>query len=234
MVPTVDIRAAGLSHIGRVRQRNEDAYHVGDHLVAVADGLGGHVAGDIASTVVIDAIRGFDRQVPPEQLVDAAADAVDASNRALRTQIDADPSLAGMGTTLVAMLWSGTTVAAVNVGDSRIYRHRKGRTEPITDDHVFGRLVFGADRVPGLAERLTRFLNGRPEGVSADITRHELRCGDRYLLCSDGLSSYVPAADIETALGLVDDPAKVADQLVRLALDQGGPDNVTVLVVDVR
>lgn len=234
MVPTVNIRAAGLSHIGRVRQRNEDAYHIGDHLVAVADGLGGHPAGDVASTVVIDAIRGFDRPVPPDQLVNTAADAVDAGNRALRARIDADPSLAGMGTTLVAMLWSGTKVAVVNVGDSRIYRHQNGHTEPITDDHVFGRLVSGAGRMPGLAERLTRFLNGRPEGVSADITRHELRRGDRYLLCSDGLSSYVPAADIETALGSVDDPAKAADQLVRLALEQGGPDNVTVVVMDVR
>lgn len=231
---TVDIHAAGLTNVGLVRRRNEDAFYVGDHLVAVADGLGGHVAGDVASTTVIHAVRDYDRPVPADLLVNTAVEAVDLANRAVRARIDADSSLTGMGTTLVAMLWSGPRVVVVNIGDSRIYCRRGGRTSLITDDHVYGRLVASAGRIPRLAERLTRFLNGRPEGVSADVALRDLRVGDRYLLCSDGLSSYVPGADIEAAMGVIDEPAELAERLIGLALDQGGPDNVTVVVVDVR
>jgi PPM family protein phosphatase len=234
MTTTVDIHAAGLTNVGLVRRRNEDALYVGDHLVAVADGLGGHVAGDVASSVVIETVRGYDRPVPADLLVSTAVEAVDVANRAVRTRIDADSDLAGMGTTLVALLWAGSKAAVVNIGDSRIYCRRGGRTTQITDDHLYGHLLSGTTRVPQLAGRLTRFLNGRPEGVSADVALRDLRQGDRYLLCSDGLSSYVPPADIEAAMKTLDKPDGLAKRLVELALDRGGPDNVTVVVVDVR
>jgi protein phosphatase len=234
MTLTVEIHAAGLTNVGLVRRRNEDAFHVGEHLVAVADGLGGHVAGDIASTTVIETARSYDQMVSPDRLVDTAVEMVDACNRALRAQIDADPDLEGMGTTLVALLWSESRAAVASIGDSRIYCQRDGQTAAITDDHVYGHLVSGAARVPVLAERLTRFLNGRPEGVSADVTLRDLHRGDRYLLCSDGLSSYVPAADIVAAVSAANDSAMSAERLVGLALDHGAPDNVTVVVVDVR
>lgn len=234
MTLTVDIHAAGLTNVGLVRRRNEDALYVGTHLVAVVDGLGGHVGGDIASTTVIEAIRDYDQPTPPGQLITIAVNAVNASNRALRARIDTSPDLEGMGTTLVALLWSGSKAAVVNIGDSRIYCRRDGQIVLITDDHVYGRLVSGSARVPRLAERLTRFLNGRPEGVSADVVLRDLHPGDRYLLCSDGLSSYVPEADIEAAMGSVDDLGVLVERMVGLALDRGGRDNVTVVVVDVE
>ncbi|GAB2963942.1 hypothetical protein GCM10027280_61110 [Micromonospora polyrhachis] len=234
MTLTVEIHTAGLTHIGQVRRRNEDAFYVGNHLAMVADGLGGHVAGDVASSIVIEAVRSYDQPTPAGQLVDTAVEAIDVANRALQAQIAANQDLAGMGTTLVALLWSGSKVAVANIGDSRIYCYRDHQTTLITDDHVYGHLVSGTTQVPALAGRLTRFLNGRPEGVSADVVLRDLQPGDRYLLCSDGLSSYVPESDIDAAMGSVEDPDMLVERLVGLALDQGGHDNVTVVVVDVR
>lgn len=236
MSVSVCIEAAGRTHVGQVRQRNEDAFYVGEHLVAIADGMGGHVAGDVASTTAIEAVRDYDRPTAssPSDLVTTLVEAVDAANKALRASITVEPALAGMGTTLVALLWSGQSIAVASIGDSRIYRLRGGRTEPITDDHVYGRLVSGAARVPALPERLARFLNGRPDGVSADVTVREMLPGDRYLLCSDGLSSYVPHVQIHGALTQIADPRQAADHLVEAANAIGGEDNVTVIVLDVQ
>jgi serine/threonine protein phosphatase PrpC len=231
---TVGIEAAGRTHVGLVKKRNEDAFYVGRHLVAVADGLGGHVAGDIASSTAVEALREYDRLTAPGRLATSLSDAVDAANRALRQRITAEPALRGMGTTLVAMLWSGSTVAVASVGDSRIYRLRGGALEQITDDHVYGRLVSGARRVPNLPERISRFLNGRPDGVSPDLTVRELSPGDRYLLCTDGLSSFVEHRRIRETLLDVDDLAAAAERLVALANDADGPDNITAVILEVR
>lgn len=230
MTVTVGIEAAGRTHVGLVRRRNEDAFYVGEHLVAVADGMGGHVAGDVASTTAIEAIRGYDRHVSPAALATTLADAVDAANRALRLRINAEPEVRGMGTTLVAILWSGSTAAFASIGDSRMYRLRGGVLEQITDDHVYGRLVSGASRVPNLPERISRFLNGRVDGVSPDIAVRELLPGDRYLLCSDGLSSFVEHDRMMYALAVNWGLGRIADGLVQLALDNGAPDNVTAVV----
>lgn len=236
MTVSVGVEAAGRTHVGQVRKRNEDAFYLGEHLVAVADGMGGHVAGDVASTTAIEAVRAYDQLTGPSPtaLVTALVDAVDAANKALRASVAMEPGLAGMGTTLVALLWSGQSVAVASIGDSRIYRLRAGMTVQITDDHVYGRLVSGAARVPALPERLSRFLNGRPDGVSADVTVREMLPGDRYLLCSDGLSSYVPHVQIHNALTQIADPGQAADRLVEAANALGGKDNVTVIVLDVQ
>jgi protein phosphatase len=236
MTVSVGFEAAGRTHVGLVRQRNEDAFYVGEHLVAVADGLGGHVGGDVASTTAIEAVRDYDRPTGPGpgEMVTTLVEAVDAANRALRASIAMEPGLAGMGTTLVALLWSTRSIAVASIGDSRIYRLRGGRTDQITDDHVYARLVSGAERVPQLPERLVRFLNGRPDGVSPDLTAREVCPGDRYLLCSDGLSSFVERSQIHATLADVRDPGEAADRLVASANDAGGPDNVTVIVLDVH
>lgn len=233
MTATISIAAAGATHIGCVRRRNEDAFYVGRNLAAVADGLGGHVAGDVASTVVIESMRRADRDVPPTQLADALGRAIGAANEAMRQRIREDAALAGMGSTLVALLWSGDTAALANVGDSRAYLLRDGRTEQITEDHTYGRLLAGAALVPTLPDRLVRFLDGRPAGRSADIVTWNLRSGDRWLLCSDGLSSYVPHEQIHAVLVSGDSADVACERLVALALDNGGPDNVTVAIVDV-
>jgi serine/threonine protein phosphatase PrpC len=230
----IRVEAAGRTHVGLVRRRNEDTIHVGRSLFAVADGLGGHVAGDIASATVIDALQAHDRQVDEAELAEAAGRAVRDANDALRRRIKAAPELAGMGSTLVALLRSGTKAAVVNVGDSRAYLLRNGVTLALTEDHTFQHLVADAGRVPDLPERLARWLDGRLDGRSPDIAIRTLRPGDRFLLCSDGLSSYVPYDLIHAALTTSSSPDETADQLVTLAIDQGAPDNVTVIVVDVR
>lgn len=236
---TISVEAAGRTHVGLVRRRNEDTFYVGRSLVALADGLGGHVAGDVASAAVIDILRSHDRLVDPADLPAALGHAVSAANEALRRRIEAEPELAGMGTTLVAMLWSGPAAVVANVGDSRAYvlraaSTRSAGTSRITEDHIYRHLVADAANVPDLPERLARFLDGRPAGQSPDLTHRNLRPGDRFLLCTDGLSSYVPHEHIHATMSLPAGPSDVADRLIDLAIDQGGVDNVTVIVADVR
>ncbi|NJC63428.1 serine/threonine-protein phosphatase [Planosporangium flavigriseum] len=220
--------------MGLVRRRNEDAMYVGRSLFAVADGLGGHPAGNIASAAAIEALPHYDRPVDPADLPATLGRAVRAANEALRHKIEAEPQLAGMGTTLVALLWSGTAAILANVGDSRVYLLRDGGTVQITEDHTYGHLVADAANVPNLPERLSRWLDGRADGRSPDLSTWDMRPGDRFLLCSDGLSSYVPFDLINATLRSPSDPNEVADRLITLAIDHGGSDNVTVVVIDVR
>lgn len=234
----LSVEAAARTHIGFVRRRNEDSFYLGRFLFAVADGLGGHVAGDIASATAIEVLQSHDHLVDPADLSTALGQAISATNEALRRRIQTDPALAGMGTTLVAMLWSGTTAVLANVGDSRVYLLRdvgsnNNGTAQITEDHTYEHLVADAASVPDLPESLCRFLDGRVDGRSPDLTIWELHPGDRFLLCSDGLSSFVTHGLIHAALTSSNSPDEVADRLIALALDQGGPDNITVIVVDV-
>jgi serine/threonine protein phosphatase PrpC len=236
---TISVEAAGRTHTGLVRRRNEDAMYVGRSLFAVADGLGGHPAGDRASAAAIEALPLYDHAVGPAGLPVTLGQAVRAANEALRQKIDVEPQLAGMGTTLVALLCSGSSAVLANVGDSRAYLLRNGGaggggTVQITDDHTYDRLLADATDVPNLGERLSRWLDGRADGRSPDLTTWDLCPGDRFMLCSDGLSSFVPPDLIDTTLRSSTDPAEAADRLVALAIDHGGRDNVTVVVIDVR
>ncbi|MFJ8691040.1 PP2C family protein-serine/threonine phosphatase [Micromonospora wenchangensis] len=221
--------------MGLVRQRNEDAAYLGEFLVAVADGLGGHVAGDVASSTAIEAVRQYDRMVDPSALPAVLGQAVNAANRALRRRIETEPGLAGMGTTLVAMLRAGATVALANVGDSRAYLlqsgQQHGQTTQITEDHLYKHLVAEAASVPNLPDRLARFLDGRQDGRAPDITLLTLIPGDRLLLCTDGLSSYVPHDLLHSALATSATAQEAVDRLIASALAQGGLDNVTVTVI---
>jgi protein phosphatase len=232
---TLTLEAAARTHIGLVRQRNEDSVYAGRSLFAVADGLGGHVAGDIASTTVIKALQHHDRQVDPADLATILGRAIHEANDAVRHKIDADPELASMGTTLVAMLWSQTTAVFANIGDSRAY-HLRGHSRliQITEDHTYGNLVADATGVPDLPMRLSRYLDGRPDGRSPDLTIRDLQPGDRYLLCSDGLSAVVPSEHILNTMQSRGEPGETADRLTTLAIDHGGPDNITVIVIDIQ
>ncbi|MEV7012021.1 protein phosphatase 2C domain-containing protein [Streptosporangium sp. NPDC051022] len=235
----VIVEAAARTHIGLVRRRNEDSVYTGEWLFAVADGLGGHVAGDIASATVIETLKSHDRQADPADLSAVLGEAISAANEALRHRIEDDPDLAGMGTTLVAMLRSGTRAVLANVGDSRAYLLRDTGSEvqqlsQITEDHVYGRLVADAASVPHLPERLARFLDGRADGRSPDLARWDLRPGDRFLLCSDGLSAVVPNELISDTMRSSGDPGETAERLVTLAIERGGPDNITVVVIAVQ
>jgi protein phosphatase len=235
---TIRVEAAGRTHIGLVRRRNEDSIYLGRSLFAVADGLGGHTAGDIASASVIEALQLHDHLVDPADLPVTLGRAVSAANEALRQRIEAEPELAGMGSTLVAMLWSRTTAVLANVGDSRAYLMRDGRagysgTSQLTEDHTYEHLVADAASVPNLPERLSRWLDGRADGRSPDLTTWDLRPGDRFMLCSDGLSSFVPHELIYATLNSSSGPDEAADRLIALAIDNGGADNISVIVIDV-
>jgi protein phosphatase len=227
------VKAACRTDIGLVRQRNEDAAYAGRSLFVVADGMSGHVAGDIASATVIEVLRTRDHQVGHAELPTVLGQAINLANETLRHKIEAHPELDGMGTTLVAMLCSESTAVVANVGDSRAYRLRGPEFVQITEDHTYERLVSDAASVPNLPARIARFLDGRLDGRSPDLTVRDLRPGDRYLLCSDGLSSVVPSVLVHETLSSESSPSETAERLVALAVEHGGPDNITVIVMDV-
>lgn len=232
---TLTVNAAARTHVGLVRRRNEDAFHLGNSLFAVADGLGGHAAGDVASNTVIDVLKRYD-QPPTTRLADVLGRAIHEANEALGLKAASDPALAGMGSTLVALLWADSTAVIANIGDSRVYLLR-GSALPLmllTEDHTYGNLVADADNVPNLPARIARFLDGRRDGRSPDLNGRQLHPGDRFLLCSDGLSAVVAEDAMRDTLASCSDPDEAAEALVTLAIDQGGPDNITVVVLDIR
>jgi PPM family protein phosphatase len=217
---------------GLVRRRNEDSAYVGRWLCAVADGMGGHAAGDIASATVIDSIRPFDLAVDESASLTAVLGAaIRRANDRLAAKVATDPSLISMGSTLTALLWSGSHVAVANIGDSRAYLLRNGSLRRITEDHVMSKLV--ARPMPtDISEYLVRFLDARP-GWSPDLTLRAVNPGDRYVVCSDGLSGFVGEHAIRDVMASASDPDEVLDALMRLTREAGAPDNVTMIVVDV-
>lgn len=230
MAGKIGLLWAAASETGHARQNNEDSAYAGRRLYAVADGMGGHAAGEVASATVIETLRSYDDEVAPERLLEVLGRAVAEANAEVARRTDEDPARRGMGTTLTAMLWSGDRVALAHIGDSRAFRLRDGQLRQITEDHVMAKLVSNA-RV--LAPVMSRYLGGRPER-SPDLGVRELRPGDRYLLCSDGLSPVVSAVAIGAVLASGTDAGTAVRELVALAEGAGGPDNITVIVIDVQ
>ena len=226
----ITLLAAAASEVGLVRQNNEDAVYSGRWLFAVADGLGGHAAGELASAAVIESVRSHDAEADPAVLLQVLGQAVAEANRAVARSVAEDPARLGMGTTLTAALCSGNQAGLVHIGDSRAFRLRNGQLRQITEDHVMGKLVSNAG---DLAPVMTRYLDGRPDR-SPDLGYRELRPGDRYLLCSDGLSPIVADSALGEVLASAAGPGEAVRQLVALAEDAGGPDNISVIVIDVR
>lgn len=224
------VLAAAASETGLIRRNNEDAVYSGRWLFAVADGMGGHAAGEVASAAVIESLRAHDTDVGADALLEVLGHAVTEANAEVARRGAEDPARLGMGTTLTAMLWSGNTAALVHIGDSRAFRLQDGQLHQITEDHVLGNLVSNAG---SLAPVLSRYLDGRPDR-SPDLGLRELRPGDRYLICSDGLSPVVSTEAIGAALVAATDPADAVRRLVALTEESGAPDNVSVIVVDVR
>lgn len=237
--PTLGIRYATRCDRGLVRENNEDAAYAGARLFAVADGLGGHEAGELASAAAIEAVKPLDRELPAGDLLSALQDAVRRAESALRDLADSDPALAGLGTTLTAMHWSGSRLALVHIGDSRAYVLRDGELFQVTHDHSVvqslideGRLTPEEARSHPQRAILLRALTGKAP-VEADVSLRDARAGDRYLLCSDGLSAVVSTESLHAALAAGGDPEGTVRRLVDLAYEEGGPDNVTCIVADV-
>lgn len=239
------IRYAAASDIGRERDRNQDAAYAGPRLLAVADGMG--PGGDIASETVIDALRPLEAAESAGDLLNALSDAVTAAASSLRGRTESDPEFAGSGSTLTAMLLTGSRLALVHIGDTRAYLLRDGGLFQITHDHsVVQSLIDAGQLTPEEAAShpqrslLLRALSGRPgdspdpEAGTPELSLHEARAGDRYLLTSDGLTSVVPVATIRQTLtepGLT--PEDVVRRLIDLANAAGGPDNIACAVADV-
>ena len=229
------LRPATATHPGLVRPNNEDSAYAGARLVALADGVGGEVAGEVASALAIEALRAAEAAADPVAGLRAAL--ADANTRIAAATAD-DPGLAGMGTTATAILCRGRHAALGHVGDSRAYRLRDGDLAQLTRDDTYvqqlveeGRITAEQARVHPQRSMVTNVLQGVPAEVA--VTGFRPHPGDRYLLCSDGLPDAVPDADIAEALRANADPAACADRLISLALAAGGPDNVTVIVADV-
>jgi protein phosphatase len=230
MIAPVTMLTAAVSETGMARQNNEDSAYSGRWLFAVADGLGGHAAGEVASAAVIGILAACDAEHEPGSLLEVLGRAVAEANAEVARRAAEDPARLGMGTTLTALLRSGDQAALVNIGDSRAFRLRGGQFRQMTEDHVLGNLVSNAG---AMAPVLVRYLDGRPDR-SPDLGLRELLPGDRYLLCTDGLSPVVAAEAIRGALAAAVDPRDAVRQLVALAEEAGAPDNITVIVIDVR
>jgi PPM family protein phosphatase len=230
MATALALIAAAASETGLARQNNEDATYSGRWLFAVADGMGGHAAGEVASAAVIESLRVHDEDVAADALLEVLSHAVTEANAEIARRAAEDPARFGMGTTLTAMLWSGATAVLAHIGDSRAFRLRDGQLRQITEDHVLGNLVSNAGP---LAPVLSWYLDGRPDR-SPDLGLRDLRIGDRYLLCSDGLSPVVSSDEIGAVLATAVTPADAVRELVALADEAGAPDNISAIVIDVR
>ena len=236
---TLALRFAARSHAGLLRTMNEDSVYAGPRLLAVADGMGGHAAGEVASAVAIAAIAPLDEDAPGADLLAALRAAAQSANGHLRDMVAADGALQGMGTTLVALLFSGGRVGLLHVGDSRCYLLRDGELQQITHDHTLVQTLIDEGRISEADASthpqrsvITRVLDGRDD-VELDLSVREARVGDRYLVCSDGLTGPVGSEETLREALTVEDPQACVDRLVQLALRGGGPDNVTVIVADV-
>ncbi len=238
----LELKPFGVTHAGKVRQNNEDALLVGagkdETLFVVADGIGGFEAGEVASSLAVDVLK----DLQPDEPFTAA---IGEANRRILAAGRGDEKLSGMGTTVVAIRFGGTQrepVAEVaHVGDSRAYLMRGGDMNPITEDHsLVAELVRSGDLTRDQAAEhpqknlITRAL-GADEEVDVDTAILPVEVGDRILLCSDGLSDMVSEAGISEILAdSPEDPERVARGLLSAALDAGGNDNITIVVVDVK
>ncbi|MET4702611.1 Stp1/IreP family PP2C-type Ser/Thr phosphatase [Frigoribacterium sp. UYMn621] len=234
-------KSTAVSHVGKIRANNQDSGYAGTHLFVVADGMGGHAGGDVASAIALKRVMEADRQYASAADAEfALQSALSAANSMLAETVFEHPELTGMGTTVSAILRSGSQVAIAHIGDSRIYLLRDGTLKQITADHTFvqrlvdsGRITPEEAAVHPRRSVLMRVLGDVDATPEIDTTVFDVLPGDRWMLCSDGLSSYVSDDKIEhtlTAQAVVRD---AADRLVKESLDQGAPDNVTVVIVDI-
>jgi protein phosphatase len=231
------LRYAARSDVGLVRSNNEDSVYAGARLLALADGMGGHAAGEVASQLVIAALAHLDDDEPGGDLLAKLDGAIRSGNSAIAAQVEMEPDLEGMGTTLTAILFAGNRLGLAHIGDSRGYLLRDGELTQITKDDTFVQTLVDEGRITREEAHshpqrslIMRALTGHE--VEPTLTMREVRTGDRYLLCSDGLSDPVSDETILDALQ-IPDVTDSADRLIELALRGGGPDNVTVVVADV-
>ncbi len=235
------IVAAGRTDVGLRYTNNEDAFHIGEQLVVVADGVGGSVAGEVASRAVVDIFAEAPHADDGDDLYRILADSVRRSTGAINDLVRHDPDLDGMGTTVTALMWAADRIVVAQVGDSRAYylpsRGQRELVQITRDDsfvqYLVDRGMITAEQARSHPRRnvILQALNGM--SVTPSFVTMAPVVGDRYLLCSDGLSDYVDRDAVQQALLDRDDREAAAEKLIELALEAGAPDNVTVIVADV-
>lgn len=237
----IALRYAARSDVGLVRSNNQDSAYAGPHLLVVADGMGGHAGGDVASSVAIAALAPLDGESHgPDDALDELERALEEAREEIISRSESNPELAGMGTTVTAILRAGNKLAMVHLGDSRGYLLRDGVLTQVTTDHTFVQHLVNTGKItPEEAEThpqrsvVMRVLGDFDVDIAPDLSVREARAGDRWLLCSDGLSGFVSGETIARTLYELPDVDTCAERLVQLALRAGGGDNVTVVVADV-
>jgi len=238
---TFSLHYALRSDVGLLREGNEDSAYAGPRLLAIADGMGGHAAGEVASAVAISALAPLDTQIliSSEEMLDALASAVASARDTLHEMSESDPAVEGMGTTLTALLWMDDQVAVCHIGDSRAYLLRDDDLYQITRDHTLiqslvdeGRLSPAAAANHPQRSLIIRALQGSTD-ADPDLAMHTARLGDRYLICSDGLTDVVGDEDVHEVLSGIKDADEAVGRLIALAIRNGGPDNITCIVADV-
>jgi serine/threonine protein phosphatase PrpC len=221
---------------GRIREQNEDAYGFKENLFVVADGMGGHQAGEIASAIAVETIlaANFTNEIELE-----LGQAIQKANDSILAEVDQHPDLSGMGTTVAVLLVQAERIYLAHVGDSRIYRFdTAGRLGQLTQDHsLVAELVKSGEISENEAKHhpqrniLTQALGSKGE-IKIEFQTLARNPGDKFLLCSDGLSGMVDEASLAAILKLEQEPQFLAERLVSFANDQGGLDNITVIVVE--
>lgn len=232
---------AARSDVGLVRSNNQDSAYAGPHLLVVADGMGGAAGGDIASSIAVGRLAGLDSEAHgPDEALEELKSAIAQAHSEIVDRAHNDPELSGLGTTVTALLRAGSSLSMAHIGDSRAYLLRDQELDQVTTDHSFvqhlvdtGRLSQADAENHPKRSMLLRVLGDIDADVPVDISVRETKPGDRWMLCSDGLSGVVSVDTLHKTLLEVEDPADCADALVQLALSAGAPDNITCVVGDV-
>ena len=231
---------AARSHTGLVRKNNQDSGYAGPNFLLIADGMGGHAGGDVASAIAVARLAGLDEPTFGQDALEHLRVAMLEANERISNSVVDKPELAGMGTTVTALLRSGDRLALAHIGDSRGYLLRDGDLTQVTADHTFVQMLVDEGRItPEEAEThpqrsvVMRVLGDVGSAPQLDLSTRETRVGDRWMLCSDGLTGFAPLENIKNALATITDPGDCCDALVDMALEGGGADNVTVVIGDV-
>ena len=233
------MRYAARSDVGRVRAKNDDSAYVGRHLAVVADGMGGHAGGDVASAATVLDMLHLDSDDYDGDAGTVLADEIQTANSLLSELVHINPKLAGMGTTVTALLLAEGKLHFAHIGDSRAYRLRNGEFEQVSVDHTFVQRLIDEGRLrPEEAEThphknvLMRVLGDVDASPELDLATLEVEPGERWLLCSDGLN-YVAGHVVERTVRETRDLRECVELLVDLTLEAGAPDNVTVVMLEI-
>ncbi|QIN30554.1 serine/threonine-protein phosphatase [Brevibacterium luteolum] len=234
------LRSAARSHVGAVRKNNQDSGYAGPNFLLIADGMGGHAGGDVASAITVARLSELDADDHEHDASEALRTAILDANERITNSVAEKPELAGMGTTVTALLRAGSKLALAHIGDSRGYLLRDGELDLVTHDHTFVQMLVDEGRITAEeAEHhpqrsvVMRVLGDVGAAPELDMSIREARLGDRWMLCSDGLTGFADIDEIKHTLATVDDPGACCDRLVEMALEGGGADNITVVIGDV-